>query len=196
MQTLVIDRSTRTTSIVLAEEDGSSQPFHLGIWDDDSASSGVALPTSGKYRIVVGTGPGSFAGIRSTIAFAQGCRIGAGVEVFGLTSAAAFARENENIAAVGDARRGLAWIGLFEGYNLTREIFQVPMKDLISHIPASSRIVSPDRERIGEHLTSLFADRYDAKATLDAANLAKAFTANPALLCEEPLPIYLNPAVR
>ena len=52
-----------------------------------SARSGdwaAELDLDGVGRIVVGTGPGSFAGIRAAIAFAQGFAIARGCEVLGL----------------------------------------------------------------------------------------------------------------
>lgn len=50
------------------------------------------LDLEGIERIVVGTGPGSFAGIRSALAFAQGYALGKpGLEVLGLPSACAIA---------------------------------------------------------------------------------------------------------
>ena len=49
------------------------------------------LDLEGVGRIVVGTGPGSFAGIRSALAFAQGYALGTKCEVLGLPSACAIA---------------------------------------------------------------------------------------------------------
>ena len=51
------------------------------------------LDTDGVRRIVVGTGPGSFAGIRSALAFAQGFAIGTKCEVLGLPSPCALAAD-------------------------------------------------------------------------------------------------------
>ena len=66
MSTLYIDRSVR----------------------DDSRGDWVeSLDLDGVDRIVVGTGPGSFAGIRSALAFAQGYALGRpSCEVLGLPS--------------------------------------------------------------------------------------------------------------
>ena len=51
------------------------------------------LDLEGVERIVVGTGPGSFAGIRSALAFAQGYALGKKCEVLGLPSACALAAD-------------------------------------------------------------------------------------------------------
>ena len=51
------------------------------------------LDLDGVGRIVVGTGPGSFAGIRSALAFAQGYALGRPCEVFGMPSPCALAAQ-------------------------------------------------------------------------------------------------------
>ena len=75
------------------------------------------LDLEGVERIVVGTGPGSFAGIRSALAFAQGYALATNCEVLGLPSACALAGEGR-IAVIGDARQGKAWVALFDGFRL------------------------------------------------------------------------------
>ena len=52
-----------------------------------------SLDLDGVDRIVVGTGPGSFAGIRSALAFAQGFALGSKCEVMGLPSPCAVAAQ-------------------------------------------------------------------------------------------------------
>ena len=149
-------------------------------------------------RIIVGTGPGSFAGIRSALAFAQGYAIGAqNCEVLGLPSACALAEEGKNIAVVGDARRGKFWIALFAGFNLEKDIFQVDgAENLPRSIPEGYQVVTPDAERIDELLRGTFGERYLGGRLPTTEGLERFATANPSLLKPEPLPIYLNPAVR
>ena len=179
MKTAAIERS------VLSFEE-----CHNGGW-----VNGVEL--DGAERIIVGTGPGSFAGIRSAIAFAQGYALGkAGVEVLGIPSAAALARECEKRAVAGDARQGMVWLALFDGFELLRPVFQVKAEELGQHVPEDFNVVSPDDARIGGRLKELFGARYLGLAVPDAAGLLAAAEANPKLLQKDPLPIYLNPAVR
>ena len=149
-------------------------------------------------RIIVGTGPGSFAGIRSALAFAQGYAIGAqNCEVLGLPSACALAEDGKNIAVVGDARRGKFWIALFSSFNLVKDIFQVDGGGNLSRsIPESYQIVTPDAERIEELLCAIFGARYLGGRLPTTEGLARFAAANPSILKPEPLPIYLNPAVR
>ena len=147
-------------------------------------------------RIVVGTGPGSFAGIRSALAFAQGYAIGSGCEVLGLPSACALAQPGKRIAVVGDARREKLWVAIFDGFNLIRDIFQVNKSEITGTVPALWLVVTPDEARIGGYLKDVFGDRYIGGQAPTSEGLKAFAEANPSILKPEPLPIYLNPAVR
>lgn len=172
-------------------------------------------------RIVVGTGPGSFAGIRSALAFAQGYAIGSGCEVLGLPSACALAaqtilsaraasagEERElPVAVVGDARRGKLWSALFSGFSLLEDVFQVDAHELEEAVAARFArhlgrerpeflVTTPDAARIDGFLRETFGARYLGGQTPTAEGLEAFAEANPAILTPEPLPIYLNPAVR
>ena len=153
------------------------------------------LDLDGVERIVVGTGPGSFAGIRSALAFAQGYALGKGCEVLGLPSACALAGEGR-LAVVGDARQGKAWVALFSGFEMEREVFQVDASGLSAAVPADCRVVTPDAARIDALLRETFGDRYLGGQVPTSDGLRRFAEANPAILKPEPLPIYLNPAVR
>lgn len=155
-------------------------------------------------RIVVGTGPGSFAGIRSALAFAQGYAIGSGCEVLGLPSACALAAqiiserggEEVELAVVGDARRGQMWVALFRGFELLRDIFQIEADSLADVVPAGFAVTTPDARRIDGFLRAAFADRYVGGRAPSPEGLEMFAGSNPGILKPEPLPIYLNPAVR
>ena len=153
------------------------------------------LDLEGVGRIVVGTGPGSFAGIRSALAFAQGYALGTKCEVAGLPSACALVGEGP-IAVVGDARQGKAWVALFDGYRLEKDVFQVNQGELKGAIPADYGVVTPDAKRLDAFLRETFGDRYLGGETPTSEGLRRFAEANPAILKSEPLPIYLNPAVR
>lgn len=186
MKTVYIERSTGGT------RDGN--------WAED-------LDLDGVERIVVGTGPGSFAGIRSAIAFATGYSLGRKCEVMGLPSPCAIAakffsrnrREDvgaKGLAVVGDARRGKFWIARFKGLDLSREIFQADAEALVSSIPEGAAVATPDSQRIGNLLAEAFGERYVGGIEPDAEGLRAYAEACPSMLKPEPLPIYLNPAVR
>ena len=182
------------------------------------------LDLDGVERIVVGTGPGSFAGIRSAIAFAQGFALGRSCEVLGLPSPCAVAAKvfasmgsvpiqptgtvPMRLAVVGDARCGKIWIALFNGFSLEKDVFQVDkgeIGDTLNGLPGEPyRIVTTDELRIGSFLAETFGGqiaggqtpRYLGGQTPDAEGLRIFAEANPSILKPEPLPIYLNPAVR
>ena len=153
------------------------------------------LDLDGVDRIVVGTGPGSFAGIRSALAFAQGYALGRKCEVLGLPSACALA-DGGRLAVIGDARQGKLWIAVFDGWKLERDVFQVEAKDVRAAVPDDCRVVTPDERRIGGLLREAFGDRCLGGRTPTGEGLKTFAEANPAILRPEPLPIYLNPAVR
>ena len=147
-------------------------------------------------RIVVGTGPGSFAGIRSALAFAQGYAIGSGCEVLGLPSACALAEASRKMAVVGDARRGKFWIALFDGFSQLGDVFQVAQDALEKSVQEDFAVVTPDAARIEPLLIETFGHRYEGGKTPTGDGLRAFAEANPAALRLEPLPLYLNPAVR
>ena len=152
----------------------------------------------GVERIVVGIGPGSFAGIRSALAFAQGVALGRGCGVFGLPSPCAIAAKTaeKNLAVVGDARRGKFWVELFEDMKLSGGVFQVECAALANAVGGGFSVVSPDDARIGAKLREIFAERYLGLRVGDGEGLEIYAEANAEELVAEPLPIYLNPAVR
>ena len=199
MNTLVIDRSTDVQSVAFMAEDGTVSAQTLEGTDCRSGDWTVRVTEflAGRKpdRIVVGTGPGSFAGIRAALAFAQGYAIGSGCEVLGLPSPCALAEEGP-VAVVGDARRDMFWIALFDGPRMICPVFQVDKEGLGTRVPRGAKIVSPDAKRIEGILKEYFGNFYKGAATPTAEGLARFAQLNPSVLKPEPLPIYLNPAVR
>jgi hypothetical protein len=88
------------------------------------------------------------------------------------------------------------WIALFDGPRLVCDIFQVDAEKLHLRVPVGVKIVTPDAARIYALLKETFGSDYAGGVTPEAQALAKAAYANPSLLVSEPLPVYLNPAVR
>ena len=166
------------------------------------------LDLEGVGRIVVGTGPGSFAGIRSALAFAQGYALATHCEVLGLPSACALAAQvyqeiplststsSLHLAVIGDARQGKAWVALFDGYRLEKDVFQVGQDALKGSVPVECKVVTPDAKRIDGLLKEVFGERYLGGRTPTSEGLRRFAEACPSILKPEPLPIYLNPAVR
>jgi tRNA A37 threonylcarbamoyladenosine modification protein TsaB len=198
--TLYIERSSAVQSVALSRGGEIADAKTL---DGADARSGdwvlrVRDFLAGRLvsRIVAGTGPGSFAGIRAALAFAQGYAIGSGCDVLGLPSPCALSQVSGPLAVVGDSRRGYVWIALFEGRTLATPVFQTEAPAAKSRVPSGVRVVSPDDARIGGILRESFGELYAGGALPSAEGLARAALANPALLVREPRPLYLNPAVR
>ena len=201
---LVIDRSTDTQSVavvkdgrisprVLAGEDSRSGDWPVKV-RDFLASCGVAPDALDK--IVVGQGPGSFAGIRAALAFAQGLALGSKAEVLGMPSTLALTRDNAKVAVVGDARRERYWVALYEGVRTVQDFFLVPLDGLGAAVPDGYAVVTPDGHRIDSLLRAHYGSRYAGALTPLAGRLAEVAVSNPEFLRPEPLPVYLQAAVR
>ena len=199
-KTLVIERSTDNGSVALFD---GGECIREAFVDTLPGKGGEWVVKVRDFlqgeeigRIVVGTGPGSFAGIRAALAFAQGYAIGSACEVAGLPSPAAFAPEEGPLVVLGDARRGMYWIALLDGPKLICPVFQTDAETLPKRVPLGVKIVTPDAARIDSFLKETFGEHYAGAAIPLASALGKAAHRNPALLAAEPLPVYLNPAVR
>ena len=104
MKILAIDRSTDTQSVALAMDGSVTGRVFAGM-DSRSAEWPVkireflaarGLSVGDLDQVLVGQGPGSFAGIRAALAFAQGIALGSGegrAKVVGLPSTYALTRE-------------------------------------------------------------------------------------------------------
>jgi len=197
---LFVDRSTEVQSAALVSDGRIVRETTLDGADSRSGDWAAKVRDFAEgaelVRVVVGTGPGSFAGIRAALAFAQGYAIGSGCEVMGLPSACAFAPASGSLAVVGDARRGSFWVALFDGPRLANGIFLTDGDGLQERIPSGTKVVTPDERRIDDILRAKFGGDYVGGASPTAGGLARAALANPSLLVPEPLPVYLSPAVR
>lgn len=204
MNTLVLDRSTDTQSValerdgkvvarVLAGTDSRSGDWPLKVRDFLAANS---VAPADLDRVVVGCGPGSFAGIRAALAFAQGIALGGHAVVKGLPSTAALACAGERHAIVGDARRDRYWVIVYDGLDVEKDFFLVEKTALGDSVPAEHTVLTPDGDRIGPLLAAIFGPRYKGPATPLAAHLAEVAAARPDLLVDEPLPVYLQPPVK
>ena len=213
MNLLAIDRSTDAQSVALSTDGGIFGRVFEGA-DARSADWPVkmrdflaehGLGFSGLDRIVVGTGPGSFAGIRGALAFAQGLALGIRAKrtelaqesiVYGLPSAAALVGAAALTAVIGDARRGLFWVVVYEGAKMVSEFRLVQRDGLVAAVPEAATVLTSDGARIGEILKASFGERYAGSRPPSAGELVRIALKHSDVLVREPLPVYLSPAVR
>ena len=114
----------------------------------------------------------------------------------GLPSTLALAREGARTAVVGDARRDRFWVIVYDGVQTVKDFMLVAKDELANAVPEHCAVVTPDGARIESLLQAVFAHHYKGSLVPLAANLAEVALAHPELLRPEPLPIYLQPAVR
>ncbi|MBM3832325.1 MAG: tRNA (adenosine(37)-N6)-threonylcarbamoyltransferase complex dimerization subunit type 1 TsaB [Verrucomicrobia bacterium] len=133
MITLALEFSSSVRSVALLLDDIQADlPVLRGSASDDGARSvtplklieralaAAALGQEAIERIVVGLGPGSYTGIRSAIAVAQGWQLARQVQLIGLSSAeclAAQARANAwfgEVCVAIDAQRNEFYVGRYE----------------------------------------------------------------------------------
>lgn len=178
----------------------------------------IGVTPDGVQQLVVGTGPGSFSGIRAAIALLQGVALPRGLPVYGLSSAAVLARQaaretrHATIAVVGDARRQHLWCAVFhhliDGRLVQARTGRRPTHDgedfvlvdgehLSSVIPAGARVVVPEWDRLGERLTRALPPGMLAPEpmTPTAASLGALLHDDFEAARRDPVPVYLHPAV-
>ncbi|MDA1044153.1 MAG: tRNA (adenosine(37)-N6)-threonylcarbamoyltransferase complex dimerization subunit type 1 TsaB [Verrucomicrobia bacterium] len=218
MLLLAIEQSTRTCSLALMRDgtqvaskrwsDGIHQRQRLfAMLPELLAESNLHADIE---HFVVGTGPGSFAGIRIAIAACHGLAQPSHTPVSGLSSTAVLAwralQTNPDAKAlvVGDARRGQFWCAAYRMHKnqmkTTLEPQLIPPETLGDQIEGDCVILSPDLDRIGDALRVHAAGRCRLipemciPAAGDLAHLAHAQLPRGDAL-PPPIPIYLHPAV-
>lgn len=169
------------------------------------SEAGVSYRNISLYA--VGRGPGSFSGMRMAFAVAQALALPDKTEVRAVSSGAALAlaaaRETvaEQIAVVGDARRGQIWYGLFSvaapagrgpGSATPAAVEQIAGWTLVPYeevrVPDGTLVISPEAERLTKIFSGIGAPRFPLAR--DVAELALRQTE------PEPLePLYMHPPV-
>ena len=232
MLTLVVERSTRRPGWALfrdatclqeftADGEPSLAPEWLATLHAALEKSHVSLAEVDRF--VAGIGPGSFSGIRATVAGLQGMALPGGQPLLGLSSAAAlaFAVLNERAAAnqhtpvaiVGDARRERLWCavytlrcnqlalcsttGIATPAHTAADFILTTAADLPRHLPPETVVVSPDLERLSTRLAAVLPATAAAPMLRmpSAADVGRLLLSDPTTAHVDPVPIYLHPAV-
>ncbi len=187
-------------------------PHRAALFEELRKLLGEAGVHAGAFdSFAVGIGPGGFAGLRMSMALAQGLALPGGAPVHAVSSAAVIAaaalRETsaQRVAVVGDARRGRVWLGIFVrragGPELTGEWALLPDADALAARLAAQEVeavASPDADAIHELLEAAAGRAWLRGARRPTAaclgQLVQTRRAHD--IASEPLsPIYLHPAV-
>lgn len=139
MRILALETSTSRGSVAVAEDGNilaeerffSERGHNTAIFDPLEKILATAREAGGITRIVVGTGPGSYSGVRVGIAVANALSLTDRVPVAGISSLIAPA----NLSApdywvTGDARRQTWFLARVEGRRLAGEIELMPLDEL------------------------------------------------------------------
>ena len=107
----------------------------------------LGIPRLKLRRIIVGLGPGSFSGIRVSLAAAQGIALVQGIPVIGICSAYSVALQHKEVTRLGvfaDAKRREAFCTAFRHGELERETYLLPMAELEEHASKFTLAVSAE----------------------------------------------------
>src|SRR5277367_6266068 len=141
MLDLVLETSSSVGSIALGNEKVVVQSIEFKGPQRHSASlfpalSRLGIPRLKLRRIVVGLGPGSFSGIRVSLAAAQGIALVQRVPVVGISSAWSVAWQHKDVERLGvfaDAKRREAFCTSFASGDLEKATYLIPMEDIAEH---------------------------------------------------------------
>jgi len=152
MLDLAFDTSSSIGSIALGNDKVVVQSIEFKGPQRHSASLFPALvrlgiPRLKLRRVIVGLGPGSFSGIRVSLAAAQGIALVQGVPVIGICSAYSVASQHREVTRLGvfaDAKRREAFCTVFAHGELEKETYLLPMADLEEHTAKFTLAVSAE----------------------------------------------------
>lgn len=214
MKLLAFDTSTETLSIAVSAGDGAPLLEHTGAGGAKASATLIpaiqdllrqaGLQLGQLDAIAFGRGPGSFTGLRTATAVAQGLGFGSGLPVLPIDTLLAVAEEaralggGERIVAMLDARMGEVYFAGYERVDGGWATRQAPAlgRPEDAPVPAGWTIAGNVLEVHGDRLPASVARISalpTARALLRLAPLALA--ARPAPLPEDALPLYIRDKV-
>jgi tRNA threonylcarbamoyl adenosine modification protein YeaZ len=107
----------------------------------------LGIPRLKLRRIIVGIGPGSFSGIRVSLAAAQGIALVQNIPVIGICSAFSVAAQHKEVTRLGvfaDAKRREAFCTVYHNGQLEKETYLIPMAEIEEHASKFTLAVSAE----------------------------------------------------
>jgi tRNA threonylcarbamoyladenosine biosynthesis protein TsaB len=152
MLDLAIDTSTAQGSVALGNDKVVVQSIEFSGPQRHSASlfpalARLGIPRLKLRRIIVGLGPGSFSGIRVSLAAAQGIALAQNIPVVGICSAYSVALQHPEVTRLGvfaDAKRREAFCTVFNHGELEWDTYLLPMAQLEDHASKFTLAVSAE----------------------------------------------------
>ncbi|MFO7870045.1 MAG: tRNA (adenosine(37)-N6)-threonylcarbamoyltransferase complex dimerization subunit type 1 TsaB [Kiritimatiellia bacterium] len=173
MKILALDQSTALGSAAVMDEGSAAaeRSWQCGRTRNQGFFQAVrelmgqlSLSAADFDAYAVGTGPGSFSGLRIAMAAARGFALPGAKPVYGVCSAQAVAlnvfKEDkpDRVSVLGDARRGQYWVAEFGSSGdipeMHGDIRLVPYGELATKLGADSMLVSSDWDRLEERVKS------------------------------------------
>jgi tRNA threonylcarbamoyladenosine biosynthesis protein TsaB len=152
MLDLAFDTSSSVGSIALGNDKVVVQSIEFRGPQRHSAAlfpalSRLGIPRLKLRRILVGLGPGSFSGIRVSLAAAQGIALAQGIPVVGICSAYSIAAQRPEVARLGvfaDAKRREAFCTAFVHGKIEKATYLIPIDHLEDHAGKFTLAVSAE----------------------------------------------------
>jgi tRNA threonylcarbamoyl adenosine modification protein YeaZ len=152
MLDLAFDTSSSVGSVALGNDKVVVQSIEFRAPQRHSAAlfpalSRLGIPRLKLRRIIVGLGPGSFSGIRVSLAAAQAIALAQNVPVVGICSAFSVAIQRPEVTRLGvfaDAKRREAFCTVFALGQLEKETYLIPFTELEEHAAKFTLAVSAE----------------------------------------------------
>jgi len=152
MLDLAIDTSSSIGSIALGNDKVVVQAIDL---DGPARHSAALFPALARLgiprlklrRIIVGLGPGSFSGIRVSLAAAQGIALVQNIPVVGICSAFSVALQHPDVTYLGvfaDAKRHEAFCTAFHSGKIAASTYLIPMAEIEDYASKFTLAVSSE----------------------------------------------------
>jgi len=156
----------------------------------DRALEKAGLKPADISIVAVGLGPGSYTGIRSAIAIAQGWQLGRGLKAVGVSSTLCLAEEarrhglSGEVTMVVDAQRGDVYLETYrlgsEGYSVAQPLRITPRDAILT----GAQVIGPEASKFATNATDLCPTAEALAALVDPGAAGSAEQLEPVYLRE------------